>query len=41
MTTTTTLPSGLAKAVASNMLRLGAAKILLAPGRMNFEKCPM
>src|SRR5881394_1400210 len=40
MTTTATLPSALTKAVVSSMLRLGDARIRLAPGRMNFEKWP-
>src|SRR2546422_9883219 len=40
MTTTATVPSSLTKAVASSMLRLGDARIRLAPGRMDFEKWP-
>jgi len=40
MTTTATVPSSFTKAVASSMLRLGDARIRLAPGRMNFEKWP-
>jgi hypothetical protein len=41
MTTTDTFPSGLTKAVESSALRLGELAILRAPGRTNFEKCPM
>src|SRR6266566_4245973 len=41
MTTTATVPSSLTKPVVSSMLRLGDARIRLAPGRMNFEKWPM
>src|ERR1051326_6104879 len=41
MTTTATFPSGFTNPVASNMLRLGATTMRLAPGRMNFEKWPM
>ena len=41
MTTTATVPSWFTKAVVSNMLRLGDARIRRAPGRMNFEKWPM
>lgn len=41
ITITTTLPSGFKKAVVSNWLRLLELMILLAPGLMNFEKCPI
>src|SRR5216683_601159 len=41
MTTTASVPSSLTNAVVSSMLRLGDARIRLAPGRMNFEKWPM
>src|SRR5438105_63262 len=41
MTTTATAPSSFTKAVVSNMLRLGDARMRRAPGRMNLEKWPI
>lgn len=40
ITTTTSFPSSFLNAVVSNWLRLLLLMILLAPGFMNFEKCP-
>jgi hypothetical protein len=41
MTTIETLPSSFIKPVVSRMLLLEEHTILFAPGRMNFEKCPI
>jgi hypothetical protein len=41
ITITTTFPSSFINAVVSNWLRLLLLIILLAPGLMNFEKCPI
>ena len=41
ITTADTFPSGFTNAVDSSALRLGELTMRRAPGRTNYEKCPM